>query len=57
MWHTGKGLACGAIGPCLISGRARDFVEPILFCIRMAHYSSGEAGWFSVRTLSLHQCS
>ena len=21
-----------------------DFVGPVLFCIRMAHYSSGEAG-------------
>ena len=34
-----------------------NFVEPILFCIRMAHYSNGEAGWFSARTLSFHQCS
>ena len=30
-----------------------DFVGPILFCIRVAHYSSGEAGWFSASTLFL----
>ena len=34
-----------------------EFEGPILFCIRMAHYSSGEAGWFSARTLSFHHCS
>ena len=47
MWHTGKDLACGAVGP-----RFKHFVGPILFCIRMVHYSSGEAVWFSARTLS-----
>ena len=30
-------------------------VGPFLFCIRMAHYSSGaRGGWFSARTLSFH---
>ena len=59
VWHTGKVLACGAVGPWFNSLQGQgtgDFVGPILFCIRMAHYSSGEVGWFSARTLSF-QCS
>ena len=43
--------------PVQFSAGPGDFVGPILFCSRMAHYSSGEAGWFSARTLSFHQCS
>ena len=43
--------------PGSILGRASGFLGPILFCTRMAHYSSGKAGWFSAWTLSFHQCS
>ena len=58
VWHTGKVLACSAVGPRFKPRQdPGDFVGPIPFCIRMAHYSSGEAGWFSARTLSFHQCS
>ena len=58
VWHTGKVLACGAVGPRFKPRQGQgDFVGPILFWIRMAHYSSGEAGWFSAPTLSFHQCS
>ena len=33
--------------------RAKGFEGPILFCIRIAHYSSGETGWSSARTLPM----
>ena len=35
--------------------RAKGFCRPILFCIRMAHYSSGDASLFCALTLSFHQ--
>ena len=58
VWHTGKVLACGAVGPWFqFQAGPGDFVGPILFCIRMAHYSSGKAGQFSARTLSFYQFS
>ena len=46
MWHTGKVLACGAVGPRFKPRQGQGFLLGIiLFGIRMAHYSSGEAGW------------
>ena len=58
VWHTGKVLACGAVGPRFKYRQTQGiFVGPILFCIRMAHYSGGKVGWFSARTLSFHQCN
>ena len=58
VWHTGRALAWGALGPWFNSRLEQGiFVRPILICIREAHYSSGKAGWFSARTLSFHQCS
>ena len=59
VWHTGKSsrLRCSRSPVQTPAGPGVDFVGPILFCIRMAHYSSGEAGWFSARTLSFHKYS
>ena len=40
MWHTGKVLACGAVGPRFKPRQGQGILEgPILFWIRMAHYS------------------
>ena len=48
VWHTGRVLACDAAGPRFKTRQGQGFfVRPILFCIRIAHYSSGKAGWFS----------
>ena len=57
MWHTGKVLACGAVGPRFKPHQGQGFLGPIWFYIRVAHYSCGKAGWFSARTLSFHRCN
>ena len=58
VWHTGKSSRLRySRSPFQTPAGPGDFVGPILFCIRMAHYSSGKAGWFSAQTLSFHQCS
>ena len=48
VWHTGKALACSAVGPQFNSQQGHGILKgPILFSIRMAHYSVGKTGWFS----------
>ena len=43
VWHTGKVVACSAVSPRFKPQQDQGFfLGSILFCVRMAHYSSGK---------------